>query len=90
MGENISYIMKVAPVSTILHLHVYYFLCISMEQPLQKQSNNQPHIVMFKSEEGSEQLNQYFVSVEQELMLETSIFDSSYGGTLCVSSVISL
>ena len=34
-----------------------------------EKNNQQPHIVVFKDED--DELNQYFVSVEQELMLES-------------------
>lgn len=37
-----------------------------------EKENNQPHIVMFRDEEEDATMNQYFVCVEQQLMMETT------------------
>lgn len=37
-----------------------------------EKNNNQPHIIMFSDEDEDEPINQYFVSVEQNLIMESS------------------
>ena len=50
-----------------------------------EKGNNQPHIVIFHSEEeGSELPQQYFISVEQQLILECSSLESAV--FLCIAS----
>ena len=50
-----------------------------------EKANNQPHIVLFRNEEQDSELpQQYFISVEQQLILECSSLESAI--FLCVAS----
>ena len=49
-----------------------------------EKENNQPHIVLFKDDDDEGVTNQYFISIEQQLMLESSNVVSAV--FLCVAS----
>ena len=49
-----------------------------------EKSNNQPHIVIFRNEEDSELPDQYFICVEQQLILECSSLEAAI--FFCIAS----
>lgn len=93
LDDNLPYIMKVVPVSLSIHVYAYcHSLCFSSlslqwgtpPREASEKENNQPHIVLFKDEDEQNALDQYFLSVEQQLMMETSNIVSAV--FLCIAA----
>ena len=55
-----------------------------------EKNNNQPHIVMFSDENEDDPINQYFVSVEQKLMMESSSITAAIFYTVAAHYIYNL
>ena len=55
-----------------------------------KKENIQPHIVLFKDDDDKGVTNQYFISIEQQLMMESSTLVSAVFLCIAVHYILNL
>lgn len=97
LQESIPYILKIVPVSIsfpfklFINIVIFFTAWDTSCWSNWERENNQPHIAMFRDDDDEDTvLNQYFVSVEQELMMETSTLISAIFFTIAAHYIFNL
>ena len=68
-----THLLYPLPKALSVRMHAYFLQRGTPTAEATDKDNNQPHIVMLKDDDDEDTImNQYFISVEQELMIESS------------------